>query len=111
MALFRMVIAAGALCVIAPQIPRAVIDGALGLKAPVPSLDAGAGAEAALRFCTNYPKRCARLLALAEEAQSALRGSQPAEAPPAHRPPHAAALRDVVRPLPPVRPSNMDRHS
>jgi len=86
MAIFRIAAAIGVLYLVAPQVPQAVLGALPSWRgAPAPATEQ-AGA-AAMRFCSDNPETCARLLRGAVAASEQL--SQPAAAQPASQSPRA----------------------
>lgn len=95
MAIFRIAAAIGVLYLVAPQVPNAVL-GALPSwsGAAVPTTEQ-AGA-AAMRFCSDNPETCAKLLRGAVAASDQL--SQPTAAHAATQSPQAASTKKPKKP-------------
>jgi hypothetical protein len=70
MAIFRIAAAIGVLYLVAPEIPRSVLDALPSWRSAAVPTTEQAGA-AAIRFCSEHPESCARLLRGALAAQDA----------------------------------------
>ncbi len=99
MAIFRIAAAIGVLYLVAPQVPNAVL-GALPSWRGAPAPSAEQAGTAAMRFCSDNPETCARLLRGAITASEQL--SRPAAVHAASRSPQAD---NAVKPAKPRKPA------